>query len=161
VTIRRIRPYNTKRLTYRKRRTLPRPFVSARADVFQSLTFAEERWRTARDELRLGSRASQPEVLAVEWLLNQGRRIIYQFSVWGGRRMRGGAVLDIAVVDRTPWLIIRIQSAQWHPDPEEDAEERLRLMLQGYEVVDVWEPEILRDVNAAMTAALAGISVRP
>lgn len=58
-----------------------------------------------------------PELLVYQELLRQGLQpgidFFYQFSIFGGRTERGGAVLDFFFIE-PPGLAINVQGEYWH-----------------------------------------------
>lgn len=81
----------------------------------------------------------------VWWALDKLKvPFIYQAKIAGGRHIRGGSVPDFLVTDRSPELIIRVQTSRYHiavaaHRQKYDIEQRRVLERLGYQVIDVFE----------------------
>jgi hypothetical protein len=111
-----------------------------------------------------------PELVTYEWLQRHGTRFEYQFTVLGGRQIRGGQVLDFVVDRGYDVLVWEIQGQYWHTRPGKiQADEAERMALLGVEilgkkvggVVEIWDTRIMDKYkrSPAFDAAMSGIEV--
>ena len=110
---------------------------------------------------------SYPEYLAWKWLRDKGYKpgVDFQFqsSYFGGRLDLGGLVADFVIDVLTPPLIIRVHGEYWHTLPgrkTRDFFEKIQLLEHGFEVVDVWEDDLLSKLDFTMSQALKGQNLR-
>lgn len=108
-----------------------------------------------------------PEYLVWKWLRDKGYQpgIDFQFqsSFFGGRMDLGGLVADFVIDALTPPLVIRVQGDYWHTLPgrrTRDFYEMIRLQEHGFDVVDVWETDVVNRLNFTMEQALKGVNLR-
>lgn len=84
-----------------------------------------------------------PERLVFGWLKRHHFMFEYQTPLMGGR-VPGGAIVDFIIYDKSPPIVIRVQS-YWHEAAVvrwNDQIQRDGLEALGYVVEDVWEREI-------------------
>jgi very-short-patch-repair endonuclease len=74
----------------------------------------------------------------------------------GGRNLPGGLVVDFILPDYRVYL--RVQGAYWHGAAGQMARDDMQKVMltasQGYRVVDIYTPDILRDPNLALDLSL-------
>jgi len=80
----------------------------------------------------------QPAGSKEEWWTSQalerlGFEYQYQYSVFGGRSVRGGQMLDFLVYTPGKWTIVDVLGAYWHTGKNED-----RLSIQKVVVEKKW-----------------------
>lgn len=88
----------------------------------------------------------------------------YQGSREGGRKYLGGVIADFIVYDRTPGLVINVQGQYWHRGSEaaaKDMLQKIQYMNMGYDVVFIFEQDIMTRLDYTMKMALLGIQLRP
>lgn len=132
-------------------------------------TSTEPRPPTPQEKLRLrGIIATDLEAKVYLWLEREGYRegidFSFQSGIFGGRQEAGGQVADfILYTGRAYPLVIRVMGEFWHETPEQqgkdDAAKEI-LKAAGFDVVDVWERDILKSLNYVMEQALRGIELR-
>jgi len=94
--------------------------------------------------------------MVAEWLVKHDILFTFQEKLYGGTTIAGGAIVDFVLPDRN--IIIRIQS-YWHETPEaiaRDTLQKIRLEADGYTVIDIWEDEILDNIDYVMSEAVEG-----
>ena len=128
----------------------------------------------ARDvqELRdRGVEGSLPELCAYDWLESRKLAFDFQSAQMGGRRVRGGTVVDFIIygLSGNGVYIWRVQGDYWHSSRESqsnDAElaRRLRRLKIGGEpvaaVVDLWESYIYDRYPEVFQLAEFGVGMR-
>lgn len=144
--------------------------VSKRTPRFLPMPLSTEpKPPTPQERLFLrGIIASDIEALVYLWLEGQGYRegidFSFQSGIFGGRQEAGGQVADfILYTGRASPLVIRVMGEYWHETPEQQGkDDAAKAILQagGFEVVDVWEKNILESLNYTMEQALKGIGLR-
>ena len=88
---------------------------------------------------------------AVFWALEQiGADFRYQSPFFGGRTVRGGAVVDFVIFSPVPRLLIRVQGIYYHLHQggrrvAGDLIQKLALEAAGYSVIDIADTHALRD----------------
>ena len=104
---------------------------------------------------------SSLEKKVVDWLIKNGIPFVSQEPMFGGSRELGGAIIDIRLTERN--IIIRIFGGYWHTGLKATARDELgkeRLLNQGYQVVDIWEPDLTDDkIERTMQLAIQGREV--
>ncbi len=81
-------------------------------------------------------------------------------NLFGGTAERGGARVDFILPMHQ--VVIRVQS-YWHLEPETEARDVLqavRIIAEGFRVVDVWEDDLEENIDYVMSEALEGRSIR-
>jgi len=98
-----------------------------------------------------GEEGSVPELLVQDWL--DGHNVEYEKQLW---LPEANTRLDFHI--RWGDIALRVQGEYWHPKamPNDD-EIRYALTLMGFQVVDVWEGHVYRQLNTVMSKAIAGI----
>ena len=94
-----------------------------------------------------------PERIVWKWLEDEHLVFRPQMNFYGGRALRGGAVVDFLVwgLAAVP-VVLRIQGAYWHGplragQSATDDQQAIRLRRDGYLVVDLGEDEIYAAVQ--------------
>jgi len=112
-----------------------------------------------------------PELCTYEWLERRKLEFEFQSSQLGGRRIRGGAVVDFVIsgLAAEGLYVWRIQGIYWHQGGEVEAKDEvqkarlLRLKIGGVPivaVVDLDEGDVYDDFPAVFEEAEQGISSR-
>jgi hypothetical protein len=96
-----------------------------------------------------------------------GNEFQYQVKVGGGRQP-GGIVPDFVVYNRTPPLALSVAGARWHAGTlanlAKDEHDRIQLMNYGWDLVMLWEDDLIDRLDYTMREALdfgREISLRP
>ena len=106
---------------------------------------------------------SQPEYWVYRAIIRTGRLeeagdFSYQSKQFGGRTVRGGAVVDFII--RSPHVGINVQSLYYHNrttgQRAHDAIQRASLEVSGLRVEYIQEEEAINSPDAAVAEALAG-----
>ena len=106
---------------------------------------------------------SQPEYWIYRAIIRTGRLeeagdFIYQSKQFGGRHVRGGAVVDFII--RSPHVGINVQSKYYHNRTTDqrghDALQRAALEASGLRVEFIQEEEAINSPDEAVAEALAG-----
>lgn len=83
---------------------------------------------------------SKEEWYTAQALERLGWQYAYQYSVMGGRSVRGGQVIDFLVYTPGKWTIVDVLGTYWHTGKNED-----RLSIQkvvaskGWRLVEAWD----------------------
>ena len=101
------------------------------------------------------------EWMVFRWLEQHKIEFSFQSSLRGGRMMLGGAVADFILPEyRMVW---RVQGTYFHMNSAQkeanDIVQKQWLIDDGYQVIDLWEEQIRRSVNAVCQAALRGVEL--
>ena len=102
---------------------------------------------------------SSPEFLVYEWLTKRKILFMAQQNMMGGVTQTGGAKIDFWLTELN--IIIRVQS-YFHTLEEavaRDILQKIELLNRGFTVVDVWEADIVENINRVMTMAVKGQEV--
>ena len=108
----------------------------------------ETRAEALEKRAKQGVMGSLPERLIWSWLDRTGLLFTVQESIWGGKRVQGGAVLDFQIWGLAAYpVVIRVQGSFWHGPAapgrnNNDDRVASRLMASGFIVVDAWETDI-------------------
>lgn len=106
-----------------------------------------------------GQPATLPELIVSKELDRLGIGYQFQQSFLGGRTQAGGAIADFTISSLS--LIIRVQGDYWHSSPSVRAKDKLQniaLISQGWNVIDLMESDIIKNVRFYVSEALKGIS---
>jgi len=145
--------------------TLPAGLRQAAARVGERRAMAV--WRLQQR----GITGTLPELLTYDWLDGRpGVSFEFQSSLLGGRRVRGGAVVDFLIsgLSGEGWYIWRIQGDYWHQGAAvelKDQTQKARLAsmkIQGLPVVavvDLWEADIYDRMPEVFMQAEAGLEL--
>jgi len=119
-------------------------------------------------------KGTTPELVVMDFL--ERRRVTYGFQVWviGGRKIKGGQVLDFVVDQGRNVHIWEVQGMYWHLRQDKlatDAAQRMALMgirIWGKKVgavVELWDSRLATDNRAkrsqVMEAAMQGRELGP
>jgi len=108
--------------------------------------------------------------MAYDWFTRNGVQFEYQVPLAGGRQTQFGQVLDFAVFSGGGAIAIPIQGNYWHSRPDvaaSDVLDKISAMGQyvGGRQIDryatVWERQIYKDRQTALSYALAGMELGP
>lgn len=102
---------------------------------------------------------SIPELIVASWLVKNDIHFTLQEKFFGGVTQAGGAVVDFLIPERN--LIIRVMS-YWHLSGEarsRDEIQKIKLLSEGYTVIDIWEEAIMENLDYVMREALEGREV--
>lgn len=112
------------------------------------------------------------ELMVYDWLVRHPEwQFIYQATLYGAPRGASGLPLvpDFVIwVDASRGIAIQVQGEYWHTLPgrrEKDAAHALLTIgqrVQGVRIeqlVNVWEPHIMNDLDGVMRRAVAGIEI--
>lgn len=111
-----------------------------------------------------------PELIAYDWLQQNGHQFLFQASTFGGRTKRGGITVDLMVARYGVWYAWPVNGNYWHSysiNQGNDAVENVRLLGQYVgsmkigKVVTLWESSIYRKRPHVFEMALAGIEIGP
>jgi len=131
----------------------------------------EERARRVMALRQRGLAGTLPELCTWDWLERRELPFESQTVALGGRRERGGAVLDFVVggLAADGLYVWRVQGEYWHAGPEVERKdqaqaERIKGMRIGgipvVGVVDLWETDIYHRYPAVYWWAERGESLR-
>ena len=107
---------------------------------------------------------SQPEYWVYRAIIRTGRLeeagdFIFQVKQFGGRHVRGGAIVDFII--RSPYVGINVQSKYYHirttDQRAHDAIQRASLEVKGLRIEFIQEEEAINSPDEAVGEALAGI----
>ena len=98
-----------------------------------------------------------PELIVMDFL--ERRREKYQFQMWvlGGRKIKGGAVLDFVIDNGRSVIVVWVQGDYWHKRARRrQADEAQMLAVRGLQIwgkrvsstISVWESRIASDNRA-------------
>lgn len=153
----------------------PQRVASLVDDALANLTRALGDEQLAKRILKLQQKypdASKLELVIMEWL--DRKRVKYEFQKWllGGRKLKGGQVVDFALDQGTGVIILEAQGGYWHTRKGSIAHDKAqKLALLGLsvwgkpvrKVIEVWESRIMIPNQArrdqTMQLALLGIEV--
>lgn len=114
------------------------------------------------------SRASTPELVAMDWLDRNSVPYIYQAQAFGGRNISGGLVPDFVIQNGNKGMVWAIQGDYWHTkryNREIDTAAKMRLLGQVVagllitQYVELWEQQIYQHMPEIFILAMAGISM--
>ena len=97
------------------------------------------------------------EKIVYGWLIKHSILFTAQAPMFGGIGELGSATVDFILTARN--VAIRTMGGYWHSGLETNARDLLgreKLAEAGYTVVDVWEDDINRNLDAVMELAIAG-----
>ena len=97
------------------------------------------------------------EKIIYGWLIKHSILFTTQAPMFGGAGELGSAIVDFILTERN--IVLRIMGGYWHTGLEVNARDLLgreKLTEAGYTVVDVWEDDINRNLDAVMELAIAG-----
>ena len=97
------------------------------------------------------------EKIVYGWLIKHSILFTAQAPMFGGVGELGSAIVDFILTERN--IVLRIMGGYWHSGLEVNARDLLgreKLTEAGYTVVDVWEDDINRNLDAVMELAIAG-----
>jgi len=106
-----------------------------------------------------GMQATLPELIVSKELDRLSIGYIFQQSFLGGRTQAGGAIADFVIASLS--LILRVQGEYWHSSPSvraKDTLQKIALISQGWNVIDIMESDILKNVRYYVGEALKGFS---
>jgi len=116
--------------------------------------------------------ATMPELVAIDWLERRGKKWAFQVWAIGGRKTKGGQVLDLIVDMGMGISIWEIQGNYWHNRPGKvQLDKAQRFALLGIEiwgkpvtaVLEIWESRIMTDKrstrNQVFEMAMSGIEL--
>ena len=111
-----------------------------------------------------------PELIAADFLERRRAKYEFQKQVIGGRKIKGGQVLDFVVDQGISVHIWEIQGKYWHTRPgKKQVDEAQRMALMGIRiwgkkvsaVIEIWDSRIATDNRAKRQQALeAGLTGR-
>ena len=111
-----------------------------------------------------------PELIAADFLERRRAKYEFQKQVIGGRKIKGGQVLDFVVDQGISVHIWEIQGKYWHTRPgKKQVDEAQRMALMGIQiwgkkvsaVIEIWDSRIATDNRAKRQQALeAGLTGR-
>lgn len=92
----------------------------------------------------------------LEWrvakaLWKLGRTFRYQHSLFGGRNVRGGFVIDFLIDNAPKSIPLEVQGEHWHTGNFSATEQMRAAMIEAYldtPLVYVWENELQNDQDA-------------
>ena len=96
------------------------------------------------------------ERIVYHWLIKKNILFTTQVPMFGAGEL-GSATVDFILTARN--IVLRIMGTFWHSGLETNARDLLgreKLAEAGYTVVDVWEDDINRNLDATMDLAIAG-----
>jgi len=96
------------------------------------------------------------ERIVYNWLIKHSILFTAQAPMFGAGEL-GSATVDFILTERN--IVLRIMGGYWHTGLEVNARDLLgreKLTEAGYTVVDVWEDDINRNLDAVMELAIAG-----
>jgi very-short-patch-repair endonuclease len=108
-------------------------------------------------------RGTIPEFIAWSWLVDKKKLkenidFLFQSSQFGGRRVLGGQVVDFLLIRQN--VVWRIQGEFFHlRDPNkraQDVTQKIKLIGQGYRVVDLWGVDLLTRPDFVLEKAYNG-----
>ena len=93
-----------------------------------------------------GKPASRPEYITLIMLRALGHKPRFRVSIFGGRRLPGGQVLDIVLDDLRPAVYISVKG-YYHQSASAAYNDRLKEMLAmaavpGTKVLEIWESDL-------------------
>jgi hypothetical protein len=97
-----------------------------------------------------GVSGSLPERIIWLWLERAGYMFQTQVSLFGGRGIKGGMIIDFYVWNMAAKpVVIRVQGDYWHgyrrpSEMARDDEQTQKLRNYGYLPIDLWESDIYR-----------------
>lgn len=112
--------------------------------------------------------APYTELIAYDWLTQQGAQFAYQVPLNGGRSTQFGQVLDFALFTGGYAIAAPVQGDYWHSRPDVAASDELDKIsamgqdVNGYRIekyVTVWERQIYKDRTMVLSFALAGLEL--
>ena len=131
-------------------------------------TRAKEIWKL---KVR-GVQGTLPELSTYVWLEDRKLNFEFQSALMGGRRIRGGAVVDFLLFNLSPngYYVWRVQGDHWHAEmgtavikKDEIQKARLNALKIGgvpvVDVIDLWESRIYKDWPNVFLKAEAGIEL--
>lgn len=94
----------------------------------------------------------------------EGDQWTYQSSYLGGRRMRGGAVVDFVLFTPRYNIGVRIQSFYFHLSATQekqssDLEQRTNLERYGLRIIDVYEQDYIGDLSGEAARRLVRMAL--
>lgn len=111
-----------------------------------------------------------PEMVAMDWLIENGQSFEYQVGIHGGRATRGGLVSDFVVFHSTTADVWFIQGDYWHSrlgnvSIEKNTADKLRTVGQWVngvrieKALELWERRIYEQRPNIFVMAMAGIEL--
>lgn len=111
-----------------------------------------------------------PELVAMDWLMQNGQDFLFQYPLHGGRATRGGLVSDFVVFHGSTADVWFIQGDYWHSrlgnlSVEKNTADKLRTVgqwVQGRRIekaLELWERRIYEQRPQIFVMALAGIEL--
>ena len=97
------------------------------------------------------------EKIVYGWLIKHSILFTAQAPMFGGVGELGSAIVDFILTERN--IVLRCMGTFWHTGLEVNARDLLgreKLTEAGFTVVDVWEDDINRNLDATMEFAIAG-----
>ena len=97
------------------------------------------------------------EKIVYGWLIKHSILFTAQAPMFGGVGELGSAIVDFILTERN--VAIRVMGTFWHTGLETNARDLLgreKLTEAGFTVVDVWEDDINRNLEATMELAIQG-----
>ena len=97
------------------------------------------------------------EKIVYGWLIKHSILFTAQAPMFGGAGELGSAIVDFILTERN--IVLRCMGTFWHTGLEVNARDLLgreKLTEAGYTVVDVWEDDINRNLEAVMELAIQG-----
>ena len=96
------------------------------------------------------------EKVVANWLMKRNVPFQTQTPMFGIGEL-GAAIVDFVLIERN--IVLRCMGTFWHTGLEVNARDLLgreKLTEAGYTVVDVWEDDINRNLDAVMELAISG-----
>lgn len=113
--------------------------------------------------------ATTPELMIFTMLRGLNRPFQFQVPYRGGRRVRGGIVIDFLVEQYGEWTATAVQGEYWHSDAESnDRDRNARSLVMGAVIdgltvgsyVEAWDGDLYTDREGVMQSILAGRNYR-
>lgn len=113
-------------------------------------------------------RATVPELVVMDFLVQRNIPYMYQQNVLGGRAQRGGLVPDFLVGVGPGWLVWNVNGEYWHSKRFGEKDKSLPTLLLGRNVmgrriiglVSLWESDIYNQRPLIWTLAFSGRGLR-
>jgi hypothetical protein len=112
-----------------------------------------------------------PELLVMDWLMEQQQEYIFQAPLGGGKTVKGGLVSDFLVPVGGGWSCWFIQGDYWHAgingqsSIEKNTADKTVALSQSYAgreielALELWESKLYKQRDYVCQMALAGIEV--
>lgn len=109
-----------------------------------------------------------PELLVMDWLMEQQQEYIFQAPLGGGKTVKGGLVADFLVPVGAGWACWFIQGDYWHTQVgtvEKNIADKNMTLSQEYAgkeielALELWEGKLYKQRDYVCQMALAGIEV--